>query len=145
MNWKSVHCSRCYKGRYVALDLPRPECSSFLCRVGSEERSGVEADTRVQLNAGSARAEVKSTARFGLAGVAPGGRFQVTLISRKPIGHSAASWFYGPQGFGQTRGSFPSANAIRKADRAQALSARGLCDCHEKPFTEDGKCAQEAE
>jgi hypothetical protein len=53
------------------------------------------------------------------------------------------AWFYGPLGFGSTRGSFPTAETVRKTDQAMARTEKGLCPSCGEPVNEDGKCLRE--
>lgn len=58
---------------------------------------------------------------------------------------NARDWFYGPLGFGSTRGSFngspmPTGDTVRKADAAMARTEKGLCPSCAKPVNEDGGC-----
>jgi hypothetical protein len=55
---------------------------------------------------------------------------------------SARAWFYGPEGFGSTRGSFPSSETVRKTDESMRLTDAGRCPfCKSKvPFGEQCPC-----
>lgn len=54
---------------------------------------------------------------------------------------SARAWFYGPEGFGSTRGSVPTGTTVRKTDAAMALTAKGLCAECARRVNEDGECS----
>lgn len=56
---------------------------------------------------------------------------------------NARDWFYGPQGFGSTRGNVPSGASISKADAMLSKTARGIClhdECMRLADGEDGLC-----
>lgn len=55
----------------------------------------------------------------------------------------ARAWFYGPEGFGSTRGSFPTSETVRKTDEAMRRTDSGLCPHCGKATDEDGRCAEE--
>ena len=57
---------------------------------------------------------------------------------------SARAWFYGPEGFGSTRGSFPTAETVAKTDVAMARTAKGLCPmCGGAVNADNGECQRE--
>jgi hypothetical protein len=56
---------------------------------------------------------------------------------------NAREWFYGPQGFGSTRGNVPTAATVVKTDAAMAAIERNECPFCWAPLDEEGFCTNQ--